>query len=50
MILFRGFKFGSVIYASWGKNCAGATVPLVEHDWLKRSHDKYDTQRQRVMV
>jgi len=27
------------------QSCAGAILPLVEHNWLKWSHDKYNLQR-----
>jgi len=44
------FRQGSVYFASCGKSCAGAILPLAEHNWLKLSHDKYDTQTQQVRV
>jgi len=36
---FKGIKtfckfIGSVCFTSWRKTCAGAILPLVEHDWL----------------
>jgi len=32
------------------KKLVGVILPSVEYDWLKWSCEKYDTQRQRVMV
>jgi len=37
------FFLGGVNFASWGKSCAGAILPLVKHNWWKWSCD--DTQR-----
>jgi len=42
--------FGGVYFASWIQNCAGVILPLVEHDWLKYSHDKYDAQRDNLLL
>jgi len=42
---------GSVYSASWGKSCAGGTIlPSGEHNWLKWSCDKYDTQTDNWLV
>ena len=37
---------GIVYSALWGKTCAGTILPSFEHNWLKWSYDKYNTQRQ----
>jgi len=41
---------GSVYFAWWGQSYVGAILPLVEHSWLRWSHDKYDTQRDNGLV
>ena len=45
MILILGFKFAGVHCASCRKSRAGVILALVEHDWLKWSHDENYTQR-----
>jgi len=35
---------GSVYSTSRCKTCAGTILPSFEHNWLKWSYDKYDTQ------
>ena len=39
MILFLGFKFGSVFFSLWEKNYAGAILPFVEYSWVNWSND-----------
>jgi len=41
---------GSVYSVSCGKTYAGTIFPSFEHNWLKWSFDKYNTQRQFVGV
>jgi len=40
--LAKNMKTVSVYFASGGKTCGGAILPLFEHAWLKWSYDEYD--------